>query len=623
VRDARDQLVRVEVYRLLHGAEGEQYESAGVWTAKYDALNRRVEKNAFGKVTRFYWDSDRLIAEVGPSGALRVYAYADALAMTPFLFVDYASVEAAPESGRVYAVLANHLGCPEAIQDAEGRWVWTAQIEPYGQAVVDVGADFHQPLRWPGHYFDAELGLHYNRFRTYSPEIGRYLEPDPLGRGGGLENVYQYTINPLRTVDLRGLSTSCPVPPKKAPPQEPDAMPDEEEPEQSASAPEDDALRQKLDAAREAQERAANAADELPPKLEKKTVASNGHRTLSGSAGEPPPGFNRDGTDGESMLDYSQNQMTPSHNSPEQGAMDGDLPGSAAATHAEKQLAVQQMNGETNEPIGVSKEQCGDCRAWMQKQAQAQEQTIVVADPVYTRVYKPDGRVDVYDRDGDLVQQVPPGQPPSASLTKYPETLGQAVIDARRETIDSPDGWLTVANRNRVLAALGPSEKDERGQPLPSPGMMRRLRLGELCVQRVLPVWTEIVGTDGPERMLRAAHALVDGSIDRREARARFDDFGTALQYVYELPPERLHAAYVGFAAQGTLQIAKDDPWHVEETPDRQRDDWWDPFFCAAGAHALDLPWGKRFRPERFREFWLWMLEVALPVAYESRERWW
>jgi hypothetical protein len=47
------------------------------------------------------------------------------------------------------------------------------------------------------------------------------------------------------------------------------------------------------------------------------------------------------------------------------------------------------------------------------------------------------------------------------------------------------------------------------------------------------------------------------------------------------------------------------------------------PFFCAAGAHALDLPWGKRFRPERFREFWLWMLEVALPVAYESRERWW
>lgn len=34
-------------------------------------------------------------------------------------------------------------------------------------------------------------GLHDNRFRTYAPAIGRYLEADPIGLRGGL-NTYSY-----------------------------------------------------------------------------------------------------------------------------------------------------------------------------------------------------------------------------------------------------------------------------------------------------------------------------------------------------------------------------------------------------------------------------------------------
>ena len=40
-------------------------------------------------------------------------------------------------------------------------------------------------MRWPEHYFDAETGLHDNRFRTYSPKLGRYLQSDPVGIAGG------------------------------------------------------------------------------------------------------------------------------------------------------------------------------------------------------------------------------------------------------------------------------------------------------------------------------------------------------------------------------------------------------------------------------------------------------
>ncbi|WP_394845902.1 DUF6531 domain-containing protein [Pendulispora brunnea] len=210
-RDSRDQLIAVEYFNLERREQRSEYVHSGTWTAKYDALNRRIEKSAAGATTTFYWEDNRLAAEVLPTGALRVYIYANALALTPILFVDYESVDADPKSGKAYAVFANHLGCPEAVQDMDGTYVWRARIAPYGAAHVEVGRDFHQPIRWPGHYFDAEIGLQYNRFRTYAPELGRYLEPDPIGRASGLENVYQYTVNPLRDVDIQGLTRVCPL----------------------------------------------------------------------------------------------------------------------------------------------------------------------------------------------------------------------------------------------------------------------------------------------------------------------------------------------------------------------------------------------------------------------------
>ncbi len=46
-------------------------------------------------------------------------------------------------------------------------------------------------LRFPGQYFDAETGLSYNYFRDYDPSLGRYIESDPIGLGGGL-NTFGY-----------------------------------------------------------------------------------------------------------------------------------------------------------------------------------------------------------------------------------------------------------------------------------------------------------------------------------------------------------------------------------------------------------------------------------------------
>jgi len=62
-----------------------------------------------------------------------------------------------------------------------------------------------QNLRFQGQYFDEETGLHYNRFRYYDLEIGRFVSQDPIGLFGE-NNLYQYAPNPVEWVDPFGLA---------------------------------------------------------------------------------------------------------------------------------------------------------------------------------------------------------------------------------------------------------------------------------------------------------------------------------------------------------------------------------------------------------------------------------
>ncbi|CAM2171761.1 DUF6531 domain-containing protein [Paraburkholderia sacchari] len=181
-----------------------------VWTADYDGLCRRICKAVNGAKTDFYWDGDRLAAEKGPDGQLRIYVYVNGEAFLPFMFIDYPTEHALPESGQAYFVFCAQAGLPEWIEDSNGRTVWRSlSSDPYG--LVDVaeteGERVDYNLRWPGHYFDPETALHYNRFRSYSPCLARYLQSDPAGQSGGI-NLYAYTANPLTCVDVMGLE--CP-----------------------------------------------------------------------------------------------------------------------------------------------------------------------------------------------------------------------------------------------------------------------------------------------------------------------------------------------------------------------------------------------------------------------------
>ena len=47
----------------------------------------------------------------------------------------------------------------------------------------------HQPFRLQNQYVDRETGLHYNFFRYYEPDAGRFVNQDPIGLSGG-DNLY-------------------------------------------------------------------------------------------------------------------------------------------------------------------------------------------------------------------------------------------------------------------------------------------------------------------------------------------------------------------------------------------------------------------------------------------------
>jgi RHS repeat-associated protein len=180
-----------------------------LWEADYDALGRRTHKRCYAddqsvETWSYVWDGDRLGAETLPDGRLRIYVYADEGALVPILALEYASSDAAPESGRVFVLQSDHRGAIERVEDEQGEIVWEATIQPYGEVEVTRGDAFHQPFCLVGQYADPKIGLAYQRYRYWSSELARFVQSDPLGLAGG-PNVYAWPGCPLLTSDPLGL----------------------------------------------------------------------------------------------------------------------------------------------------------------------------------------------------------------------------------------------------------------------------------------------------------------------------------------------------------------------------------------------------------------------------------
>jgi len=104
----------------------------------------------------------------------------------------------------LYFIHGDHHGTPQVITDANQTIVWQAKYDPYGKATITTSSITNN-LRFPGQYYDSETNLHYNYFRYYEPETGRYITSDPIGLSGGI-NTYGYVGgNPIKYIDPFGL----------------------------------------------------------------------------------------------------------------------------------------------------------------------------------------------------------------------------------------------------------------------------------------------------------------------------------------------------------------------------------------------------------------------------------
>ncbi|MBB1477850.1 RHS repeat-associated core domain-containing protein, partial [Shewanella sp. SG41-3] len=162
---------------------------------EYDALGRRSAKITELGRTDFIWDNHQLIGEC-TLGEYSWYIY------QPDTFTPVALIKA----GQIYYYHLDQLGTPICLTDGNAQIVWRSQQDVFGQSIDHVDSE-HQivnPIRFQGQYFDAESGLHYNRFRYYSPQQARFIHQDPIGLVGGI-NHYQYGPNPVNWVDPFGL----------------------------------------------------------------------------------------------------------------------------------------------------------------------------------------------------------------------------------------------------------------------------------------------------------------------------------------------------------------------------------------------------------------------------------
>ena len=125
----------------------------------------------------------------------------------------------------LYSIHTDHLNTPRrltwiaASAPASPAWQWDS--DPFGVGTPNGNPDsdpFLRPheldLRFPGQIFDAETGLNYNYKRDYDPQVGRYVESDPIGLAGGI-NTYSYArSNPIAFIDSDGQQAWVPAIPR-------------------------------------------------------------------------------------------------------------------------------------------------------------------------------------------------------------------------------------------------------------------------------------------------------------------------------------------------------------------------------------------------------------------------
>ena len=177
-------------------------------TQAYDPLGRCVKRTINGTTSFFVYDLGwRLLNEYNSSGG-RIYRYVNGPASNEI-------VSRTDSSNVVVYYHTDGLGSITKLTSSTGAVLEQYSYDAFGKTTIQnasgttiTSSAYGNRFMYTGAELVAPMNLYNNRNRFYSPSLGRFLQPDPIGHAGDGYNIYRYCgNNPVNATDPTGLYT--------------------------------------------------------------------------------------------------------------------------------------------------------------------------------------------------------------------------------------------------------------------------------------------------------------------------------------------------------------------------------------------------------------------------------
>ena len=176
----------------------------------YDYKGKRVSKTVYDSpdvTTTYCYDGDQVIAEFNGSSTtlVRMFVYGANIDEPVYIY------DAGGTPSQAYYHY-DALGSVVALSDGSGNLAESYSYDVFGEPTIfDADSNeislsgYDNPYMFTARRYDTETANYYYRARYYHPEIGRFIQTDPIGHGGGI-NLYAYCKNrPIVLIDPEGL----------------------------------------------------------------------------------------------------------------------------------------------------------------------------------------------------------------------------------------------------------------------------------------------------------------------------------------------------------------------------------------------------------------------------------